>query len=78
MRTFFLFFSIVCFLSWLATVKENFIDPVQQQGSVNQLTSLINSSGVTSSEIQVLQDQTDEQTNDIARIEAILAQIESK
>jgi|LauGreDrversion4_2_1035121.scaffolds.fasta_scaffold09921_10 hypothetical protein len=78
MRTFFLFFSIVCFLLWLATVKENFIDPVQQQGSVNQLTSLINSSGVTSSEIQVLQDQTDEQTNDIARIEAILAQIESK
>ena len=79
MRVFFLFFIAVCFLLWTSTIKEAFeINPEQQRGTILQFKSMLTNYGVTSSEIQIIQDRADKHQEQITRIEAILTQIVSK
>ena len=80
MRPFFILFSIFCFSLVLLqfTTIEHMTMSISQKGTLAAFQKDIDRSGVTTSAIQTLQDTADKQTEQITRLEAMVAQLVSK
>jgi hypothetical protein len=82
MRLFFILLSVLIIFIFFTSVKEhmeNPIDPKTQQGTINYYKNLLPTFSMLSpSAIQVLQDKSDKQLDQITRLEATVATLASK